>query len=77
VGGDASLSPALHVAPWAAYLSADSAETRLPAGASLASRERADKTLQLNLSEFCLLQATKPLRPILELAVANITSNAV
>jgi hypothetical protein len=51
VGGDASLSPALHVAPvvppWAAYLSADSAETRLRAGASLASRGRADKTLKL------------------------------
>jgi hypothetical protein len=50
MGGNASLSPALHVAPivppWAAYLSADSAETRLRA-ASLASRGCADKTLKL------------------------------
>jgi hypothetical protein len=51
VGGDASLSPALHVAlvvpPWAAYLSADSAETRLRTGRSLASRGRVDKTLKV------------------------------
>jgi hypothetical protein len=34
------------VPPWAAYLSADSAETRLRAGASLASTGCADKTLK-------------------------------
>ena len=51
MGGDASLSPALHVEPVVRLGQRTyppiPAETRLRTGASLASRGRADKTLKL------------------------------